>query len=101
MFLMKPADNHVHTEWSWDTSLEASMQRSCERAVQLGIPSVAFTEHVDFTAWGGGACVAKPCPPPSPPPLCVGGSLAPIKKCRVRRRSLRIPPGIGGGEPHL
>ena len=45
-----PADSHVHTEWSWDAQ-HGSMQRSCARAVELGLPSVAFTEHVDHTVW--------------------------------------------------
>ena len=35
------------------------MERSCERALELGLPAVAFTEHADFTVWaeddpGGG-----------------------------------------------
>src|SRR4029077_14697454 len=45
-----PPDGHVHTEWSWDTGV-GSMERSCARAVALGLPSIAFTEHADFTAW--------------------------------------------------
>jgi histidinol-phosphatase (PHP family) len=39
-----PPDGHVHTEWSWDTTA-GSMERSCARAVGLGLPSVAFTDH--------------------------------------------------------
>ena len=27
------------------------MERSCARAVELGLPSIAFTEHVDLTRW--------------------------------------------------
>ena len=45
-----PADSHVHTEWSWEAA-EGSMERTCARAVELGLPSVAFTEHADFTPW--------------------------------------------------
>jgi histidinol-phosphatase (PHP family) len=48
---MPPPDSHIHTEWSWDTQT-GSMERSCERALALGLPAVAFTEHADFTAWG-------------------------------------------------
>jgi histidinol-phosphatase (PHP family) len=44
-----PPDNHVHSQWSHDTGPRASMTAACERAVELGIPSVAFTEHLDFT----------------------------------------------------
>ena len=48
---MKPTDNHVHTRWSWDTASTSSMQLACARAVEIGLPGVAFTEHVDFTEW--------------------------------------------------
>ena len=27
------------------------MRRACERAVELGLPAIAFTEHLDFTVW--------------------------------------------------
>ena len=47
---MLPPDNHVHTEWSWDADA-GSMEASCARAVELGLPSIAFTEHVDLTSW--------------------------------------------------
>ena len=43
-------DSHVHTEWSWDAA-DGSMERSCARAVELGLPAIAFTEHVDHTVW--------------------------------------------------
>ena len=45
---MLPPDNHVHSEYSWD-ALAGSMERTCERAVEIGLPSVAFTEHADFS----------------------------------------------------
>jgi histidinol phosphatase-like PHP family hydrolase len=47
---MLPPDNHVHTQWSWDADA-GSMEGSCARAVELGLPSIAFTEHVDHTRW--------------------------------------------------
>ncbi len=43
-----PSDDHTHSEWSWDASA-GSMVGSCARAVELGLPSIAFTEHVDVT----------------------------------------------------
>lgn len=43
---MLPADSHVHGEWSWDTPV-GSMERSCEQAIALGLPGIAFTEHRD------------------------------------------------------
>jgi histidinol-phosphatase (PHP family) len=45
-----PADSHVHTEWSWDAP-DGSMARTCQRAVEMGLPAVAFTEHADYTTW--------------------------------------------------
>jgi histidinol phosphatase-like PHP family hydrolase len=48
--IMLPPDIHVHSQWSWD-ALAGSMERTCLRAVELGLPSVAFTEHADLTAW--------------------------------------------------
>jgi len=46
--LVLPPDGHVHTEWSWDAT-DGSMEQSCAHAVALGLPSIAFTEHGDFT----------------------------------------------------
>jgi histidinol-phosphatase (PHP family) len=45
-----PADSHVHSEWSWD-SPNGSMERTCAQAAELGLPAVAFTDHMDFTVW--------------------------------------------------
>ena len=41
-----PADSHVHSEWSWDAA-RGSMAGACARAVELGLPAVAFTDHAD------------------------------------------------------
>jgi hypothetical protein len=43
-----PPDSHVHSEWSWDADV-GSMEDSCARAVELGLTSIAFTEHWDPT----------------------------------------------------
>jgi histidinol-phosphatase (PHP family) len=48
--MVLPADSHVHTEWSWDAP-DGSMERTCARAVEIGLPAVAFTEHADYTTW--------------------------------------------------
>ena len=45
-----PPDNHVHSEWSWDAAAGA-MEATCARAVEIGLPSLSFTEHADFTNW--------------------------------------------------
>ncbi|MEW1960750.1 PHP domain-containing protein [Kineococcus sp. NPDC059986] len=45
-----PADDHTHTQFSWDAAF-GDMEGSCRRAVDVGLPAVAFTEHLDFTVW--------------------------------------------------
>ncbi len=52
-----PADDHVHSEWSYDTRGSTSMRRACERAVAIGLPAVAFTEHLDFLPGAQGDAV--------------------------------------------
>ena len=104
MVVMLPSDNHVHSQWSWDAPGTASMHRSCARAAEIGLPSIAFTEHVDFSAWGPGDR-----PPKSgaafgygpTPAFDVAGYLACVDQCRQRYRSLRILTGLEAGEPHL
>jgi histidinol-phosphatase (PHP family) len=105
-----PPDGHVHTEWSWD-AIAGSMERSCARAVELGLPSIAFTDHADFTSWviepevsalmrprdagrigpGGRFC---------PPPLDAAAYLASVQHCRDAYPGLRILSGTELGEPH-
>jgi histidinol-phosphatase (PHP family) len=104
-----PADDHVHTEWSWDATA-GSMERSCARAVELGLPSIAFTEHLDLTRWviapeakarmrphaarvgaDGRFLVAA---------LDVDSYLACLQRCRDRYPDLRILSGVELGEPH-
>ena len=100
---MLPADNHVHSEFSWDTGVNASMEETCRRAVEIGLPSVAFTEHVDFTEWGD-----HDRPPDAAEiverqrvhPVDVEGYLASIERCRAMFPDLRILSGIEAGEPH-
>jgi histidinol-phosphatase (PHP family) len=100
-----PADNHVHSQWSYDTFGRASMVAECERAVELGVPAVAFTEHLDFTDYGPGDAIAamgvKPGWWDATRPLDVTGYLASVEECRHRFPSLRILSGVEAGEPHL
>ncbi|MGW4522245.1 PHP domain-containing protein [Amycolatopsis sp. NPDC004378] len=105
-----PADGHVHTEWSWDT-VTGSMTGSCERALELGLPSVAFTEHADLTPW----LIPEPVRPLlpdhfrvrlrpdgvlEPPDLDVEGYLACVAECRERFPELKILSGVELSEPH-
>jgi histidinol-phosphatase (PHP family) len=48
--VLLPADRHVHSEWSWDAA-HGSMEQTCARAVDMGLPALAFTEHVDHDGW--------------------------------------------------
>ncbi|SFW82801.1 PHP domain-containing protein [Amycolatopsis australiensis] len=105
-----PPDGHVHTEWSWDT-MTGSMIGSCERALALGLPSVAFTEHADLTPW----LIPEPVRPLlpdhftvrlrpdgvlEPPDLDVSGYLACVAECRDRFPDLLILSGVELSEPH-
>jgi histidinol-phosphatase (PHP family) len=104
-----PADGHVHTEWSWD-AVAGSMEQSCARAVELGLPAVAFTEHADWASWpvreeelrgaehllayvdDGGLL--------TPPLLDLDGYLECVQRCRDRFPDVRVVCGVELGEPH-
>ena len=102
---MLPADDHVHSEWSWDTGARASMLGTCARAVELGLPSVAFTEHLDFTVWGADDPATQlgltGRHPAKQLPIDVDGYAASIAECRERFPGLRVLSGVETGEPHL
>ena len=108
-FLTLPADSHVHSEWSWDAPL-ASMERSCAQAVDLGLPAIAFTEHLDHTVWPVArdgiyksdhlTALAAPDGLLTPPAFDAPGYLEAIDRCRQRFPSLRIMSGLEMGEPH-
>lgn len=106
---MLPADDHSHSEWSWDAS-RGSMLGSCARASALGLPGIAFTEHVDVTRWvapeplrarlaARGVAVGAD-GAVTPPPLAVDGYLAAVAACRERFPDLAIRTGVEVGEPH-
>lgn len=106
-----PADGHVHSQFSYDAT-RGDMEATCARAVALGVPAVAFTEHADLTPWtvtpeeipyvpeplraqvppGGGIFRA--------PALDLDGYLAAVERCRDRFPQLRILSGVELGEPH-
>lgn len=104
-----PADGHVHTEWSWDAA-DGSMERSCARAVEIGLPAIAFTEHVDHTVWQVHldelddndllVSLASPEGLLTPPKFDATGYLEAIQRCRRRFPDLRILSGLELGEPH-
>ena len=80
-------DHHVHTEWSWDSE-RGSMEQSCRRAIDLGLPSIAFTEHADWSRGDDSVVDLR-------------GYLKCIEDCRRRFPDLRILSGVELGEPHL
>lgn len=102
-----PADSHVHSQWSWDAP-DGAMGRSCERALELGLPGIAFTEHLDYTVWlpvdlapdDHLASFLTPDGQVTPPPFDVEGYLAAVEECRDRFPALRVMSGLELGEPH-
>jgi histidinol-phosphatase (PHP family) len=80
------ADNHVHTEWSWDATA-GDMDGTCHKALDLGLKSVASTEHADFVQAPDGKFDAE-------------GYLECVARCRAKYPDLRILTGVELGEPH-
>jgi histidinol-phosphatase (PHP family) len=109
-----PADAHVHSEWSWDAGSDpaspGTMERTCARAVRIGLPAVIFTEHLDFEdRWrvddgdmgehagryvDGDGLVHLP-------RFEVESWLESIDRCRHAFPELRILTGVEFGQPHL
>ena len=50
MVMPLPPDSHVHSEWSWDAE-HGWMEQTCVQALKVGLPAVAFTDHLDHTVW--------------------------------------------------
>ncbi|HEY0814530.1 MAG TPA: PHP domain-containing protein [Pseudonocardia sp.] len=109
-----PADGHVHSEWSWDTGGPAStavgtMERTCARAMRIGLPALAFTEHLDMHGWSIDArdvlSLMRPLIGPDgvlvPPALDLDGYQECVERCRRQFPELRILTGVEFGEPHL
>jgi histidinol-phosphatase (PHP family) len=65
------------------------METSCRRAIELGLPAIAFTDHADFVKV-------------HPDQYCVdiNGYLEAVEQCRAKFPGLRILSGVELGEPH-
>jgi histidinol-phosphatase (PHP family) len=102
---MLPADGHVHSQWSYDTDGHASMAGASARALAIGVPAIAFTEHLDFTAWEAADPMASSGLADGRwdaiRPLDLTGYLECVADCRRRYPGLRILSGAEAGEPHL
>jgi histidinol-phosphatase (PHP family) len=83
-----PPDLHVHTEWSYDAP-RGDMVRACERALEIGLPAIAFTDHADFVV----VHESQHC-------VDIVGYLEAVERCRARFKNLRILSGVELGEPH-
>jgi histidinol-phosphatase (PHP family) len=81
------------------------MARSCEKAIELGIPVVAFTDHLDFLDFTAEDRIAAEGLDPHRYVrmrlLDTDGYLASIAECRERYPALRILTGAEIGEAHL
>jgi len=107
---MRPADQHVHTEWSLDAPA-GSMRAACVRAAELGLPAVTFTDHADLTTLVVSESAAAYIQSVGgqvadgifrPPPLDVVGYLECVDRCRSEfGGQLRIRAGVEIGDPHL
>lgn len=104
-----PCDSHVHSEWSWDTAV-GDMEGSCARAVEIGLPAIAFTEHLDYTVWrialegsvrhGPSHRYRRPGRAADTPAFEPVGYLEAIEHCRDRFPQPHILSGLETGEPH-
>ena len=112
--MLLTGDGHVHSEWSHDTGGPRSaaagrMEAMCRRALKIGLPALAFTEHLDLTGWvidpedlldhlrplvGDNDLLI-------PEPLDVAGYLESVERCRGQFPGLRILSGVEFGQPHI
>jgi histidinol-phosphatase (PHP family) len=86
------------------------MERTCARALAIGVPAVAFTEHLDHTRWTVVVDDLADDDPlrsltddqgtVTPPALDVDGYLECLRRCRERFPELRIVSGVELGDPH-
>jgi len=65
------------------------MEESCRRALEIGLPAIAFTEHADW------ALVHK-----GQHSVDLDGYFQAIERCRAMFSGLRILTGVELGEPH-
>lgn len=86
---MPIADLHVHTQFSWDAP-HGNMEATCRRALEIGLPAIAFTDHADYVE-GVHADLRS---------LDVEAYHGEVERLRAAFPELRILSGIELGEPH-
>jgi histidinol-phosphatase (PHP family) len=81
------------------------MARNCEQALAIGLPAIAFTDHLEFTGGGEGDAINGVATDTRwfsrIKLLDVSGYLANLEECRQRYPGLRILSGVEVGESHL
>jgi histidinol-phosphatase (PHP family) len=92
-----------------DRAAAGRMEAMCRRALKIGLPALAFTEHLDLTGWvidpedlldhlrplvGDNGLLL-------PEPLNVAGYLDSVGRCRRQFPELRILSGVEFGQPHI
>lgn len=82
-------DGHVHTQFSWDAA-RGDMEATCRRALEIGLPGLAFTEHADYVQG-----VHRDLRP-----LDTAAYVDELERCRALFPGLRILAGLELGEPH-
>jgi histidinol-phosphatase (PHP family) len=65
------------------------MERSCQRAIEVGLPAIAFTEHAEWNQVH-----------PGQHSVDITGYFDAIEQCRAKFKHLRILSGVELGEPH-
>ena len=65
------------------------MEKSCERALELGLPAIAFTEHAEWNVVHEGQHSVD-----------ILGYFEAVERCRAKYPDLRIQTGVELGEPH-
>lgn len=84
------------------------MERTCARAVEIGLPALAFTEHADLTKWTVAAAefpdrlqhLIAPDGLLTPPEFDLDGYVECVQRCREKFPELRILTGVEFGQPH-
>lgn len=112
--VMLPGDGHGHSEWHGTPAARhrtrPNTRRTCEQAVRIGVPALAFTEQLDFDdRWKVEPEDLHPQQPGlitdsghvAVPLLDVEGYLDCVDRCRHRFPELRILTGVEFGQPHL